>query len=209
MVGMLLTGTLNTITLKLQNERTTPSNDGKEIKYKHPFLQTVFMFAGECLCLIMYFYIHMKEKKNADPVSGKTMSELVAESKGLKTDINPLVIAIPAAFDVCSSTLSFIALTMVDASFYQMMRGSIVVITALLSIVFLKRRLYRHHWTSMFILISGIVIVGFAASYNPNKNHPDAGDDDSNYSLGIVLLLVSKVCSGGMFIAEEKIFEKY
>ena len=97
---------------------------------------------------------------------------------------------------------------MVDASFYQMMRGSIVVITAILSIIFLNRKLFRHHWTGIIVLVLGICIVGWAASSNPNK--PDSADsDDNNYSLGIILLLAAKCCSGGMFIAEEKIFAKY
>jgi len=49
-----------------------------------------------------------------------------------------LLIAIPAMCDVVASTLMFIALTLVDASVYQMMRGLIVFITALFSIIFLK-----------------------------------------------------------------------
>ena len=76
MLGMLISGSFNTMTLKLQNERTTPSGEGGvEVKYKHPFLQTVFMFAGECLCFFMYLYLNYKEKKAVDPRTGKTRSE--------------------------------------------------------------------------------------------------------------------------------------
>jgi len=46
---------------------------------------------------------------------------------------------IPASCDVMGSTLMFVALTMVPASVYQMMRGLIVVITALMSIIFLGK----------------------------------------------------------------------
>jgi hypothetical protein len=41
-----------------------------------------------------------------------------AEASGLKTSINPLLLAIPAMCDVLASTLMFIALTLVDASVY-------------------------------------------------------------------------------------------
>lgn len=58
----------------------------------------------------------------------------------MKTNINPLLVAIPASCDVCGSTTTFIALVLVPASTYQMMRGCIVVITAFMSIVFLKRK---------------------------------------------------------------------
>ena len=60
-----------------------------------------------------------------------------AGEQQLKSNINPLLLAIPATCDLCGSTLMFIALTMVDASVYQMMRGIIVVICAIFSIIFL------------------------------------------------------------------------
>ena len=41
-----------------------------------------------------------------------------------------------------------------------MMRGLIVVIVALMSVIFLKRRLYRHHWTAATLVVIGIVLVG-------------------------------------------------
>jgi len=51
-----------------------------------------------------------------------------------------LLIAIPASCDFMGSSLMFVALTMVPASVYQMMRGIIVVITALFSMAFLGRK---------------------------------------------------------------------
>ena len=55
-----------------------------------------------------------------------------------------------------------IALTMVAASVYQMLRGMKVLITALLSIIFLKKKLYRHHWTSVGVIFIGLILVGIA-----------------------------------------------
>ena len=56
------------------------------------------------------------------------------EPRNQGPSINPLWITIPALFDICGSTLMFIALTMTAASIYQMMRGVIVVITAFMAI---------------------------------------------------------------------------
>ena len=53
---------------------------------------------------------------------------------------SPFLLAIPASLDFAGSTLMFIALTMVPASVYQMMRGFINVVTPILSIIFLKRK---------------------------------------------------------------------
>ena len=57
----------------------------------------------------------------------------------------------------------FIALTMVDASVYQMMRGIIVVITALLAWIFLGKKQHRHHWTGVVFILGGVAWVGYVA----------------------------------------------
>jgi len=43
-----------------------------------------------------------------------------------------------------------------------MMRGLIVFITAMFSIIFLKRVLYRHHYTALGFIVGGIALVGVA-----------------------------------------------
>lgn len=50
MGGMLITGTLNTVFLKLQNLQTyTPRDGGAPRKFNHAFFQTFTMFIGELL----------------------------------------------------------------------------------------------------------------------------------------------------------------
>ena len=99
------------------------------------------MFVGEMACLGAYFvktrFLVKKESTEATPLSpgAAQASQLL-----LKTEINPLWLAIPASCDIMASTLSFIALTMCAASVYQMMRGIIVLIVAGMARVFLKKR---------------------------------------------------------------------
>lgn len=69
--------------------------------------------------------------------------------------------SIPAAFDITSSTLLMVALTQTAASVYQMMRGSIVLITAILSMIFLKRKQYLHHFVSLCMIVAGVASVGY------------------------------------------------
>jgi drug/metabolite transporter (DMT)-like permease len=90
----------------------------------------------------------------------------------------------------------FIALTMVPPSVYQMMRGIIVVITALLSIIFLNRTLYRHHWTSLAFIVAGVAQVGYV-SITYTKNH--GGNESTSGGselMGIILLLTSQCFTG-------------
>ena len=56
----------------------------------------------------------------------------------------------------------FVGLTQCAASVYQMMRGAIVLITALMSVLFLKRKQYFHHLVALFLIVSGVALVGYS-----------------------------------------------
>jgi len=96
-----------------------------------------------------------------------------------------------------------IALTMVAGSVYQMMRGMKIAVTAFMTVFILKRKLYRHHWTSVVVIFIGLVLVGVAVltgtSTSGIKSEP----------LGIILLISGTVFTSGMFIVEEKLLGQY
>jgi len=146
------------------------------------------MFVGELMCLFVYFGKKMTQKKKTDedevPLSPGTQA---ATENKLKTSINPLLLAIPATFDICGSTLMFVALTQCAASIYQMMRGIIVLITAIMSILFLGNKQYCHHWSSLFVIVAGVAVVGLVGVISSSD---DSDSDKTPTTLtGILLLL--------------------
>jgi len=67
-----------------------------------------------------------------------------------------------------------------------MMRGLIVLVTAAMSMIFLGKKQYRHHYISLLTIVIGIVLVGFAsltktADANTTKTKP----------IGIILILIA------------------
>lgn len=136
------------------------------------------MFVGELFCLLLYGIKRMCTSSNRP--SGR---------EGL----NPLVIAFPAIFDICGSSLMFVALTMCAASVYQMMRGVIVVITAMMAMFFLGRNQYAHHWISLTLIVFGVFVVGFV-NIMASKGDSTAGQTSI---FGIVLLLIAQCFTGG------------
>jgi len=102
------------------------------------------MFLGELTVFGAYGvkkqYLSSKAKQTGDDGILMSPGGRAADEVKLKQNCNPLILAIPATCDFCASTLMFIALTMVDASIYQMMRGIIVVITALFALIFLGKK---------------------------------------------------------------------
>ena len=101
----------------------------------------------------------------------KIPAYIEAKKKGLDTNPSKLWLIIPAAFDMMGSTLLFISLTMISASVYQMLKGALVLIVAVYSIIFLRRRFYRHHWTAVTIVITGVIIVGASPIIFPEEEN--------------------------------------
>jgi len=86
-----------------------------------------------------------------------------------------------------------------------MLRGMIIIVTAVMSILFLKRKLFRHHWTSVGIIFVGVALVGLAAVLKSQEE----GANSEIKPIGLVLLVVAQLFSGGMLIVEEKLLGDY
>jgi len=149
------------------------------------------MFNAELVCLALYgLRVHFanKDKKIRDGDN----EELVAPNGVVvRTNINPVILAIPAAFDFCGSSLMNIALTMCPASIYQMMRGFVVIVVATMSVLFLKRKQYFHHVLSLCVLFTGVFLVGLSSILDP-----DSSDAGSNTGLGIIMILIAQLFVG-------------
>ena len=130
-----------------------------------------------------------------------------AKQKGLKLEINLLLLSIPTLFDIIASSLLFIALTMTAASICQMMGGLQVFFVAIMSVIFFKRKYYRHHWTSLSFVVIGAVVVGASPILYPDNNIEDA--TSSNPIFGVILLTISQIFAAGMVIVEEKLLGDY
>lgn len=85
------------------------------------------------------------------------------------------------------------------------MRGSIVVICAFFTIIFLKRRLYRQHWTGVVCIVVGLAIVGAASI----KKTGSEGGDAAEEFFGIILLILAQFFFATMFIVEEVLLCDY
>ena len=165
----------------------------------HQSFITFCMFLGEMLCLL-FDYINEKY------IQIGTTTELLI-NKGVETkekkDPKFWYLSIPAAFDLIASTLSTIGLTFLNTSIYQMLKGSIIVFSCIATIIFLRTRYYRHHFLGIFVIISGLCVVGSnAVTRKKNKSGKKPG-------LGVTLVVISQLISCFHLIAEEKITKEY
>lgn len=121
----------------------------------------------------------------------------------MRTNINPVWLAIPAFLDFLASTCIFISLIMIDASVYQMLRGLLVVIVPLQSMLLLGRKQYKHHFLGIVLIVVGVTLVSYihVVSTHHTKRHSSL--------FGIILLISAQFFQGLMLITEEKILSNY
>ena len=75
---------------------------------------------------------------------------------------------------------------MISAGIFSSVMSLLVVFTAVLDMIFLGRKQYKHHWTGIVLIVLGVSIVGFV-------DVAKKGTDTGNELFGIILLLIAKL----------------
>lgn len=134
------------------------------------------MFLGEFICFGLY---HLKTRF----LRSSDISTTMDQQTSIRTNIHPVWLAIPAFLDFLASTCIFISLTMIDASVYQMLRGLLVVIVPLQSMILLGRKQYKHHFLGIALIVLGVTLVSYIhiQSTHHTKRHSSM--------FGVVLLI--------------------
>ncbi|KAL5484286.1 hypothetical protein EMCRGX_G020755 [Ephydatia muelleri] len=195
---MVATGTINTLAAKWADLNTAGgSNPVAEHYYDHPFFQAATMFLGERLCYVAFKAWYIWRQCNNQDMS------IFGDQK-----FNPLIWAIPAMCDLCGTSMMYLGLTWTYAASYQMLRGSVVIFTGLLSVALnLGNKLKTHHWVGMVTVIVGLVVVGvgdyvfyMGGSSVLDKNTVLTGD---------MLIVLAQIIIAVQMTIEEKIMKKY
>ncbi|KAL4512016.1 hypothetical protein ABPG72_005018 [Tetrahymena utriculariae] len=168
------------------------------VQFNHPFMQSMLMFIGEALCFL-WFIGYKKKYREQYAIDAQQAAE-----KGLKLEIKKAIYAIPTLFDFLSSTVSFFAMNMMPLSIYYMFRGAGIMVTALFSVLFLKRVLYRQNYLGLFLTVAGFVVIGVTAIVLS-----DSSQDNNQLILGIILIIFSFVFTSSQLVLEEKLFSQY
>jgi drug/metabolite transporter (DMT)-like permease len=210
-IMMITTGSINTIANKLQSISVSLDK-----KYNHNWFITFCMFLGETICLFVYYgleYFNKKkeEKNTLGTNSGSnydTIEENLNEKKENKNssslpEASPYQLMLPALCDFFGSTIMTIGLGLIASSVYQMLRGSLILFTTLLSFIFLKTRFARHNYYGIFLVIFGLTLVGISSLQN-------SMDNSSNNALaGFFFVIFAQIFTAVQFILEENFMKNY
>ena len=84
-----------------------------------------------------------------------------------------------------------------------MLRGGTIILTAIFSVIFLKRKLKSYHYIGIILTVMGVTIVGFS-SFVAEGESDDQADDSANRFIGIGFILISLIFNGLMYVTEEE-----
>jgi len=90
------------------------------------------------------------------------------------------------------------------ASVFQMMRGSVVIFTGLISYFVFKRRLGTHKILGMCLVLGGLACVGSASVLSSNDS-----SSAPNPLLGALLVVAAQIVVSVQMVVEEKAISKY
>eukprot|EP00731_Ephydatia_muelleri_P024392 Em0016g663a len=154
------------------------------------------MFLGEALCYAAFKAWYIWRQCNNQDMS------IFGDQK-----FNPLVWAIPAMCDLCGTSIMYVGLTWTYAASFQMLRGSVIIFTGLLSVAFLGNTLKIHHWIGMVTVIVGLVVVGVGDYVFFNGG--SSGLDKDTVLAGDLLIVLAQIITAVQMTVEEKIMKRY
>ena len=106
---------------------------------------------------------------------------------------------IPGTGDLTATTLMNVGLIYISASIYQMLRGSVVIFTGILSTFFLGIRHPRYRWFALGSVFMGVLLVGLAGivEAGATSSVPVQGSP-----MGLGMVVLAQVFTAFQFVIE-------
>jgi drug/metabolite transporter (DMT)-like permease len=182
----LISGTFSALFCKMAYDTQSVGLDGETEKdFAKPMMMLLLMFAAMTPAM-SFWYIQQSflKPEDRDSVSWRTMAVLI----------------VPSICDLLCTLLLLVAQLYITASMWQMLRGSVIVITALLKSFLLKHKLRPHMWMGVGIIAMAMVCVAATSFFGSS----DAGGS-RDPRVGVVLVLLGCLAQGVQYVFEEKV----
>ena len=149
----LVAGTFSALICKGAYDTSSYGTDGITKPFAKPIMMLLLMFSG-MIPAIFFWYIQQylfTEKKNRDIVEWKTL----------------MILIVPCLCDLMCTLLLLVAQLYITASLWQMMRGTVIIITAVLKSRVLHIKLKRHMWAGVFVITIAMILVASTSFFTP------------------------------------------
>lgn len=200
-IGMISVGTICSLLAKLIYSIEGRNRFGVIARFEKPWFQVLAMFFGMSLCILLDL-----PKPRPTAVSSDEERPLLGNegesTQDERRDSSIWIISIPTLLDLFATACGTTGLLYTTVSVYQMLRGAMLVWTAILSVIFLRRKLALQQWGGIIICVSGIVLVGIA-----NILSEGTSESRTNVTIGVGIILVGQILQAAQVVIEEYLLQ--
>uniref|UniRef100_A0A182KBX5 MMS19 nucleotide excision repair protein n=1 Tax=Anopheles christyi TaxID=43041 RepID=A0A182KBX5_9DIPT len=192
---MVVTGSINTLSTKWADNIESEGSDGQVRRFVHPFVQACAMFLGEFLCLLAFkaVYYHLRRKNNGS----EDRHDLVQGNR----EFSPFILFVPAMCDMLATSIMYVGLNLTYPSSFQLLRGSVIIFVAILSVAFLNRTLVKREWFGIAFIMFGLVIVGMSDVLS--NDNTGSQYTRNNVITGDLLIILAQIITAVQMVYEE------
>jgi drug/metabolite transporter (DMT)-like permease len=154
------------------------------------------MFLGMALAMPLYWLFQWwdRNKPSSDEKPAK-------QSENEITWATLFSLAIPACFDLAGTALAGVGLLYTTVSVYQLVRCTVIIVTAILRYTVLKHRVATYAWFGLFLNTLAMLLVSSTSFIQIGQDDSINGDP----RMGIFFILLSCVVQGAQYVFEERV----
>ena len=184
----LMAGSVSSLAIKAAYQTLALGADGETRFFDKPWLMSLVMFAAMSVAFPLYLV--------SERIKGKTGGE--NESLNWQTAV---WLGIPSVFDLLGSSIQQMGLVLIPVSSFQMLKGSIVVFSAVLSVVALNRRMQFHQYVGIGMCVVALSLVGLASVLGRADQIQVTSLSQTIY--GILFVVIGQILCASQYILEE------
>lgn len=212
--GMLCFGSLNTLTTKIQWTLYSVGLAGEMKRFEKPWFACLLMFLAMTAVGIIDILKTRRRKRIGmleEPLDSKSAAK-VQEHSELRTFLQ---VGVPAVLDLVATGIGLVGFVYIPSSTYQMLRGAMIVFSAIESVYFLGRRMRCFNWLGVICCTCGISLVGLANALESQKQARErqasgAPSVDPSLALfGVGMVILAQLFQATQCIVEEKLLQGY
>ena len=148
---MVVPGITNLLCVKYSDTLKSENLEGNIVPFNQPFLTSWGLFLGQIIASVLFYIGKCIKKKCCD-------QRLVNSER--PQPYNPLIFWPLAGCEMLSAYFQYKALIMTYPELLQILRGSSILLTGLLSEFAYGRPLQMHRWIGITFLIFGFIALG-------------------------------------------------
>ena len=114
-----------------------------------------------------------------------------------------MILIVPSLCDLLCTLLLLVAQLYITASLWQMMRGSVIIVTAILKRFVLQSKLKWYMWVGVCVITSAMVLVGSTSFFEAKSGEQDNSGRDPR--IGVLLVVIGCLAQGVQYVFEEKV----